>query len=290
MVYTDLNKENNLEIFSAASGRQEISMKKNLRTYIILNYVVFLILFCIVGAVNTFITDNKAVLQVLKTILAWTSFFNLCVMFRKLMPDKTFRQFIKEMFSEKLNPKIFAGILFVQVIIFVISVYVASITTKSSFSSLLNISVSSVAGGFFVQLVSGPIGEEPGYRAFLFPELMKNHGVIRSSVMVGLIWGFWHFPLWLITGLKGTELLIYCICFLVSIVSACVVMCITYFVNRNILNCILIHQLVNFTVSSLYKGDVLAVFIPMSILYLISAVILCCVFRKMNSTGLCINK
>lgn len=257
-------------------------MKKNLRTYIILNYVVFLILFCIVGAVNTFITDNKVVLQVLKTILAWTSFFNLLAMFRKLMPHKTFRQFIREMFSEKLNPKIFAGILIVQIIIFVISVFVASLNTKTSFSSLLNISFSSVVGGFFVQLVSGPIGEEPGYRAFLFPEFMKNHSVIGSSVMVGLIWGFWHFPLWIITGFKGTELLVYCVCFLVSIVSACVVMCITYYVNRNILNCILIHQLVNFTVSSLYKGDVLAVFVPLSILYLLAAVIVCCVFKKKN--------
>lgn len=264
-------------------------MKKYLKTYIILNYVVFLILFCIVGAVNTFITDNKAVLQVLKTVLAWTSFFNLCFMFRKLMPDRTFGQFIKGMFSEKLNMKIFVSILFVQVIIFVISVFCAGLITKTSFTSLFNISFSSVAGGFLVQLVSGPIGEEPGYRGFLFPEFMKNHSVVGSSLMTGLIWGFWHFPLWLITGFRGKELLIYCVCFLVSIVSACVIMCITYYVNSNILNCVLIHQMVNFTVSSLYKGDVLAVFIPMSLLYLTAAVIVFCVFkRKFNKKKMCL--
>ncbi|MDO5559650.1 MAG: type II CAAX endopeptidase family protein [Oscillospiraceae bacterium] len=255
-------------------------MNKYRNIYIVMNYVVFLVLFCIVGAVNTFVTDNRAVLQVLKTILAWTSFFVLLVMFKKLMPDKTFGQFVKGMFAQKLDLKIFSSIFAVSLIIFILSVYAASVISDTTFSSLFNISFKSVAGGFFVQLVSGPIGEEPGYRGYLFPELTKKHSIIMSGLIVGLLWGFWHFPLWIITGYKGAQLIIYSVCFLISIVCACVVMCITYSINKNILNCILIHQMVNFTVSSLYTGDILAVIIPMAIQYLICTAVICFIFIK----------
>ena len=42
------------------------------------------------------------------------------------------------------------------------------------------------------------VGEEYGWRGFLLPRLMRNFSVLNSSIILGLIWGVWHFPAYLI--------------------------------------------------------------------------------------------
>lgn len=42
------------------------------------------------------------------------------------------------------------------------------------------------------------IGEEAGWRAWLLPELQKRFSPLLSSFFLGLVWGGWHFPLFVI--------------------------------------------------------------------------------------------
>ncbi|WMN60865.1 CPBP family intramembrane metalloprotease [Pseudoalteromonas xiamenensis] len=42
------------------------------------------------------------------------------------------------------------------------------------------------------------IGEEAGWRAWLLPELQKRFSPLASSFYLGLVWGAWHFPLFVI--------------------------------------------------------------------------------------------
>ncbi|MEO1623558.1 MAG: CPBP family intramembrane glutamic endopeptidase [Bacteroidota bacterium] len=39
------------------------------------------------------------------------------------------------------------------------------------------------------------LGEEIGWRGFLVPELMKTQGYVKTSLLIGLLWGLWHLPL-----------------------------------------------------------------------------------------------
>ena len=41
------------------------------------------------------------------------------------------------------------------------------------------------------------LGEEYGWRGFLLPALMKKFNLFYSSIILGLIWGCWHFPAYL---------------------------------------------------------------------------------------------
>ncbi len=48
---------------------------------------------------------------------------------------------------------------------------------------------------FVVALViGGPLGEEPGWRGFALPRLQRLHSPLVGSLILGLLWAFWHLP------------------------------------------------------------------------------------------------
>ena len=47
----------------------------------------------------------------------------------------------------------------------------------------------------FWGLISGPISEEFGWRGFLSDIMIDEKNIFRSSIIIGLIWGLWHLPL-----------------------------------------------------------------------------------------------
>ena len=57
-------------------------------------------------------------------------------------------------------------------------------------------------------------------------------------------------------------------------------MVIVYKKYKNILYAILIHQMVNFTLDILYTGDLLDIFIPISVLYFMTAVAVCILYPE----------
>lgn len=49
-----------------------------------------------------------------------------------------------------------------------------------------------------INLFLGPLGEELGWRGFLYPTIKSNYGWMASALIVGAIWTMWHAPLWLL--------------------------------------------------------------------------------------------
>lgn len=54
--------------------------------------------------------------------------------------------------------------------------------------------VLSIVLGSLITMLTGALGEEGGWRGVLQPEMERRFGVIKGTILVGLIWGYWHLP------------------------------------------------------------------------------------------------
>ena len=53
---------------------------------------------------------------------------------------------------------------------------------------------------FFLMLIIGGGQEEFGWRGYAQEPLQEKIGVLPASLVIGVIWGIWHLPLWFMTG------------------------------------------------------------------------------------------
>jgi membrane protease YdiL (CAAX protease family) len=83
------------------------------------------------------------------------------------------------------------------------------------------------------------IGEEYGWRGYLLPRLMNRFNVFYSSIILGVIWGFWHFPAYMI-GTGTPEEMSFSL-FLLWVVLGTLFISWIYYYTRSVLTSILAH-------------------------------------------------
>jgi len=94
------------------------------------------------------------------------------------------------------------------------------------------------------------LGEEYGWRGFLLPKLMHEFNLFYSSIILGLIWGCWHFPAYLIG--TGVPLQMNFMIFLLWILLATLFISWIYYYTRSVFTSILAHIGANAAFNYLY--------------------------------------
>ncbi len=244
-------------------------MKSILKKYVVLTYLLFYLFILLIGA-TLFIFNSPIPGEVLKIISAWTSTFVFLAMFKKIYKQENLIEFIKKQFSQKIKLKVLISLFLLQIFIFLIGILIVSFITKAPLNKSITTSGMTIIIMFFSNLIRGPLGEELGWRGFFLNELQRKLNPLKSAIIVGVLWGFWHLPLWLLSGYEGIQLIQYIFFFLVGIISTSVIITAFYNLNHNLVIPIIIHQLFNFLMW-LQSGEALIILSITSSVYFLAA-------------------
>lgn len=87
------------------------------------------------------------------------------------------------------------------------------------------------------------LGEEYGWRGFALPKLQQKQNALVASLILGLVWGFWHFPGYLLG--VGVPLEMTFDLFMVWVIGTTVLMTWVYNNTHSVLMAILMHMSAN---------------------------------------------
>ncbi|MEZ5012151.1 MAG: CPBP family intramembrane glutamic endopeptidase, partial [Bacteroidales bacterium] len=123
-------------------------------------------------------------------------------------------------------------------------------------------------------LISGPLGEELGWRGFALPLMLKRQSAISAALLLGLIWGLWHLPSFFMSGLPQVELQIPV--FIIAALSLSVIVTWIFVnTNYNLFLTFLFHYTLNFTYTLVGSA-----FIYMTMVQVVIALLVLVIFGK----------
>lgn len=253
-------------------------MNKILRKYILWTYGVFYVFLLLIGF-SMFVLESQPVAEILKVLSAWTATIVFVVMFHKVYPQGNRWDFIKSQFRERIRITTVLCVILLQFLILAGSLVIIKAVWDVPIYEQLTTSWTTLFILFIYNLILGPLGEELGWSAYVLNELQKSFSPLKSSFIVGVTWGFWHAPLWLMSGYSGMQLVLYIVFFMVSIIAIQVIITVFYNLNHNLVIPIMIHQLFNYFVA-IQIGDTLDILMVTALLYFIVALALVLVNYK----------
>ena len=99
-----------------------------------------------------------------------------------------------------------------------------------------------------ILLVTGPLGEELGWRGFALPRLLDRATPLAASLVIGVAWGVWHLPSFFMAGLPQEGLAIPAF-LLMSLGLSVIATWIFLHTGRSVLAVVVFHYTVNLSMS-----------------------------------------
>lgn len=227
--------------------------------YVIVAYITFAVMVLgICGCASMVFHAGPLVMRVLSNVCAWSPTIVLFVGFKKWGQGKTIKEFLKEAFSGKIKISLILVSILSTGLAFLLSAYVFSCIKGYSFASVFQKGSFPIIVSVLLSFLSGPTGEECGWRGFLRPVFEKKYGFIKGNFVTGLVWTFWHTVLWAVDSdyTSGLELLIYVLSNIVVITAMHMFMAVILEKENNLIYAVLIHFFFNLPYTFL-KEDIL---------------------------------
>jgi len=256
------------------------SDRKNLLLFCFGTYTLLLLLLGISGLI-AFLNAPVIYQKIMNNICAWSPTFIVLIFYKKLLLGVSLKQFLTTRLLERFKLVDLVNSMILLIIASIIAIIAYIIIFRKTKSEIKLIEIRTLFPVVFIAITSGPLGEELGWRGYALNILQRNYTKNKSAIILGLIWGFWHLPFWLMSGYSGLGLLEYGLLFLICTISISII--ITYYCNKakNITIAIVIHFIFNITLKIMYF-NILQIFSIISIVYFIFALIIVCIKREMR--------
>jgi len=104
-------------------------------------------------------------------------------------------------------------------------------------------------------LLLGPLPEEPGWRGYALPRLLRFANPLTASLGLGLVWGLWHLPLFLVPGTYQQQLGLgspgFWLFMLTALAGSVLITWVWRHNDKSVFAAILLHAVLNLTRDSL---------------------------------------
>jgi len=115
-----------------------------------------------------------------------------------------FKKLVSKLVKWKVKFRFYFIALFTAPVLTIVTFLILSLTSPkfipSIFSSEGKLLI--ISGGIVGAFVAG-FFEEPGWTGFAIPKLRSKYNIITTGLIVGTVWGIWHFPLFMIKDPAG---------------------------------------------------------------------------------------
>ena len=235
-------------------------VKKKILFFYGINLLITLVFALVFGGVLGSIKGNKLILGMFVTMGVQLSLITTSLIYRKKYNQK-------KNYNYKFNKYLILSII-IPIIIFIISSIALHILKIEYVSTEYKDIIFVIA---VLTTIVGSISEEIGWRGTLLPIFEKKYTQFISSLLVGLLWGVWHFFKISSVGAIGYLL------FIPSIVMYSVI--ITYIYNKSnksLLNPIIFHSFINIcSVLLIYNRECIEFYI---ISFIVSFIVICLLY------------
>lgn len=246
--------------------------------YVIFSYILFWIMVMVLGGSAAMIFDTPPVVQkIVQAFCAWAPTFAFLILFKKLKPDISLKDYIKSVFNEKIRLDLMLIGSLAITLSSIIPLFVISAIKGQAIESFFSLFGYTLPIAFLLSLFAGPLGEELGWRGYLRNELNKKYSFIKASIFGGLIWAFWHAILWFVDvafmgGSTGWPLVLFIVSNVVVMTSIVIIMNVILEKNNNLFQSIWIHLCFNLIYVHLNNVDSLY-FVLITVTYTITGVL-----------------
>lgn len=219
-----------------------------MKKYVVTTYLVFwAMVLGICGSASMVFHASPLVMRVLSNVCAWSPTIVLLLMWKKLRPEKDLGAFISWQFSGKIKWQLLVFLILVISGGSVLSLFLLSLWQERAFSSYFSMGSYSFLASFLFSILSGPTGEELGWRGYLREELDQKYTFFPAALIQGAIWTFWHTVLWFVdSDFSGLQLIPYVLSNLIVMTSLVFVMNSVLEKHKNLIYSIVIHFTFNF--------------------------------------------
>ncbi|MCI6630001.1 MAG: CPBP family intramembrane metalloprotease [Lachnospiraceae bacterium] len=170
-----------------------------MRKYVVKTYLTFWVMVLgICGTASMVFHAPPLVMRLLSNLCAWSPTIVLAVIWRRLRKEQSFGAFVRHCFEGKIKPVLLLAVMLVVFCGVMTSAALSALTQGREAGSYLAAGGYPLIASFFLSLTSGPTGEELGWRGYLREELAKKYSFVKSALIQGTVWAFWHTVLWFV--------------------------------------------------------------------------------------------